>query len=268
MKLALIAAPAFALAGIPVDSVQPRQITTLDATQIVHEATLTPAQVMQVQKITLETIRNNSNLLLAQIDRVQSEKIQKVQAEDLNLIANNRAAILNQNNQLSFGNPKANVVLIEFIDYNCNHCKNLVRTLKEVTYNNKDIRVIVKEMPILGDRSVNAAKAVIAASRQDKYLTFQKYLLTSNDSFTEKNLLLAAKKLKLNVNKFEKDFKSLETKQYIAANLKLAESLKINATPTLVVTNTTNNFGKIIPGELNFQQINYIVDDARTNTLR
>lgn len=256
MKLALFAAPAFALAGLSVDSVQP-----------LHGATLTPEQVMQVQQITIETLKNNPNLIKEQIDTYQLDKIQKEQFADTKLIKQYKKQILSQNDNLTFGNSNASVVLVEFIDYNCSHCKNLVHTIKEATYNDPQVRVIVKEMPVLGKSSVNAAKAAIAAANQGKYLKFQNYLLTTKNAFNEKSLFMAAKQIGLNLKKFKADFNSKTTRRYIQKNLELAKLLKIKATPTMIITDNTTSFGKIIPGDLSFNQLNTLVLNAKSKTI-
>lgn len=224
---------------------------------------LNPQQIEQIKRITIETIKNNPELISSQIKKFQDEKITKTQTRDQNLIKNNKYALLMENNNLGYGNKKSAFTIVEFIDYQCSHCKKLASTLRKDFATKGNVRVIVKELPILGKNSVNAAKAAIAASKQGKYTKFQNYLLTSNQAFTEENLMKAAKQIKLNMTRFKKDFASNKTAKHLDKNLTLAKKLIINATPTIVVTKTDGSKGKIIPGSLSSSEINKLLSSLR-----
>ena len=256
MKFTALTLPILALAKLPIDSVQ---FASKD---------LSPSQIQQIEQITKDTIANNPALIAEQIENFQAKKIQAEQLLDQQIISKNKFELLSKYNELSFGNPNAKIMIVEFVDYNCSHCKQLLHTVKAATFNDNNVRVIVKELPILGKNSINAAKAVIAASKQGKYLKFENYLLSSKQRFTEDNLLKAAKSLQLNLKQFRQDFASRATQAQIDANFKLAKALFIKATPTLIITDNNVTFGKIIPGALNLKQFQKLIAKAKTSFSR
>jgi protein-disulfide isomerase len=243
-----------ALAYNSVDSVQ-------------NQNNLSANQKQQVVNIVLETIKQNPQVLIQQIEKYQLEKIRNVQLRDQRLVLDNKSEIFMENNKLSYGSPRASKVIVEFIDYSCKHCKTLARNINKLYETNRDFRVIVKELPVLGKNSENAAKAAIAASKQNKFMKYHNYLLTTNDSYTLKNLNREARRLKLNMKKFRADLKSANTRKYLEKNQSLAKKLHINATPTIIVSNSAGTNSKIIPGLLSQSQVSQLVNSLNSNNL-
>lgn len=256
MKLTTIILPALTFANLPFDSIQSANTN------------ISNSQIQKIEQITKDTIANNPALLAQQIEKYQTAKILSEQELDQQIISRNKTKLLDQYNGLSYGNPQAEVIVVEFVDYNCKHCQQLTHTIKEATYNDQHVRVIVKQLPILGRNSINAAKAVIAASKQGHYLKFQNSLLSNKQAFTENNLIKIAQKLQLNLKQFRLDYASKATQNQIDANFNLAKDLFIKATPTVIVTNPNASFGKIIPGSMNLTQFKQLVDIAKSSIIK
>src|SRR5690606_21617073 len=89
------------------------------------------------------------------------------------------------------GNPKGNVILVEFLDYQCGHCKSMSPVVSELIKSNKDLRVVIKELPIFGPSSNFAALAAIASTKQgqDKFQAFHKALFEAQTRFNKKFVL-------------------------------------------------------------------------------
>ena len=194
----------------------------------------------------------------------QQQKIVKTQALDLELIQRYQQEILGSKST-GYGNIKSDNIIVEFVDYNCGHCKQMINTVKALALSTNNIKVIVKDLPVLGISSENAARAAIAASKQGQYLAYQEYLLATKLPYSEDNLVSIANRLKLDQKQFIKDYQSLETKTQIAANRSLAKKLMITATPSIVVTNKSVTLGKIIPGALNTEQLKAIMQANSNN---
>lgn len=137
------------------------------------------------------------------------------------------------------GNPKGDVTLIEFFDYNCGFCKRALTDLVDLIKGDPNLRVVLKEFPVLGEGSVEAAKVAIAAHMQDKsgkkYFDLHQKLLANRGPVDKARALAVAKELGFDVARIERDMASDEVKATIAESIKLAEALGLNGTPSYVI---------------------------------
>lgn len=149
------------------------------------------------------------------------------------------AEIFGSPHQVVLGNPQGKVTLVEFFDYNCAYCKRALPDMLSLMKNDGDLRVILKEFPVLGDGSVEAARVAVAVRMQDptgqKYLEFHQKLLGSHGEANGERALAVAKEVGLDVERLKRDMASPEAKATIDENLKLGETIGITGTPTYVV---------------------------------
>ena len=142
-------------------------------------------------------------------------------------------------NQVVLGNPQGNVTMVEFFDYNCGYCKRAMTDMMELLQNDKNLKVVLKEFPVLGPGSVEAAQVATAVRMQDKtgkkYLEFHTKLLGGRGQADKAHALAVAKEIGLDVGRIEKDMESAEAKASIQESFKLAEALGLNGTPSYVV---------------------------------
>jgi protein-disulfide isomerase/sulfite exporter TauE/SafE len=141
--------------------------------------------------------------------------------------------------QVVLGNPQGKVTLVEFFDYNCAYCKRALPDMLSLMKDDGDLRVILKEFPVLGDGSVEAARVAVAVRMQDptgqKYLEFHQKLLGGHGEANAERALAVAKDVGLDVDRLKRDMASAEAKATIDENLKLGETIGITGTPTYVV---------------------------------
>ncbi|MHA1540299.1 MAG: DsbA family protein [Alphaproteobacteria bacterium] len=133
------------------------------------------------------------------------------------------------------GNKKGTVKIVEFFDYQCGYCKKVAKDLLEIAAKDKNIKIIMKEMPILGQTSILASAAALAAHKQGKYAAFHQALMTSRAPVTQESLITLARKKGLNISKFQKDIKDRSIAQEISDNIDLATALGISGTPAFIV---------------------------------
>ena len=136
---------------------------------------------------------------------------------------------------LVLGNPDGRTTVAEFFDYNCSFCKRNQPEVAKLIQSNPDVRVVIKEFPILGANSLFAAKAALASSRQGKYGEFHNALNRANVVKTKTSVLQTAKDIGLDVDVLQKDMQNPEIEQILASNRALARSLSIDGTPAFVV---------------------------------
>ena len=129
------------------------------------------------------------------------------------------------------GNPKGDVVIVKFFDYQCPYCKAVEPKLEKLMMDDKGVKIVVKEFPILGPESVIASKAALASVRQGKYAAFHHALMTYRGQLTDEVIFTAAKSVGLDVDKLRKDMISPEVADQLLANFNLARALKVSVTP-------------------------------------
>ncbi len=143
----------------------------------------------------------------------------------------------------SIGNAKADVPIVVFFDYNCGHCKNSLPALQNLVASDPSIRIVYKELPIMGPQSQTAAFAALAAKRQGKYAEFHVALMESVE-INEEVIKSISDRLGLNYATLQKDMSDPRLNEALNRNLRLASTLGINGTPGYVVG------GQIIPGAI------------------
>ncbi|MCF6198256.1 MAG: DsbA family protein [Hyphomicrobiaceae bacterium] len=133
------------------------------------------------------------------------------------------------------GNPKGDVTIVEFFDYNCPYCRKAFKDLETVMGQDDKLRVVFKEYPIFGGASLVAAKAALAARNQGKYFQFHKSLLEADSRITKDTVFRKAEQLGLDMVRLKKDMESSEVAASIAETKQLADRLGIRGTPAFYV---------------------------------
>jgi protein-disulfide isomerase len=174
---------------------------------------------------------------MAELDkRQQAADAEKHQAA----VKDNAKALFSSPNQVTLGNPKGDVTFVEFFDYNCGYCKHAMGDMLALL-KDPNLKVVLKEFPVLGPGSVEAAQVAVAVRMQDptgqKYLDFHQKLLGGRGQADKAHAMAAAKEAGLDMARLEKDMASPEVKATLTENFKLAETLGMNGTPSYVIGN-------------------------------
>ena len=154
-------------------------------------------------------------------------------------VAKNADTIFNSPRGVTLGNKDGDVTFVEFFDYNCGYCKRAMGDMMELMKADSKLKVVLKEFPVLGAGSVEAAHVAVAVRMQDptgkKYLEFHQKLLGGRGSADKARALAVAKDIGLDMGRLEKDLASAEVKNTIEENFKLAEAMGMNGTPSYVI---------------------------------
>jgi protein-disulfide isomerase len=141
--------------------------------------------------------------------------------------------------QVVLGNPDGNVTFVEFFDYNCGYCKRAMDDMLTLLKDDPKLKVVLKEFPVLGPGSVEAAQVAVAVRMQDKtgkkYLEFHQKLLGGRGQADKARALAVAKDIGLDMGRLEKDLANAEVKSTLQESFKLAEALGLNGTPSYVI---------------------------------
>jgi protein-disulfide isomerase len=169
-------------------------------------------------------------------------------------------AIYHASEDLVLGNPAGNVSIVVFLDYNCGYCQRAIPELNKLISADKNVRLIVKEFPILGPESMFAAKAALASAKQDKYAQFHAALTAKRGVKNKSRVLATAEKIGLDVAKLQKDMDDTSVTEVIARNHALARSLSIDGTPTFILDETIQP--SFMPYKILAQHVAFIRDNG------
>jgi protein-disulfide isomerase len=154
-------------------------------------------------------------------------------------VATNADAIFNSPRGVTLGNRDGDVTFVEFFDYNCGYCKRAMSDMLDLMKSDSKLKVVLKEFPVLGEGSVEAARVAVAVRMQDpggkKYLDFHQKLLGGRGPADKARAMAAAKDAGLDTARIEKDMASPEVRATIEENFKLAEAMGMNGTPSYVI---------------------------------
>jgi len=153
------------------------------------------------------------------------------------------------------------VILVEFFDYNCGYCKRAMADMLDLIKADAKVKYVLKEFPVLGEGSVEAAKVAVAVRMQDKtgkkYLEFHQKLLGARGAADKARAIAVAKDVGLDVARIEKDLASDEIKVTLEESMKIAEALGLNGTPSYVVG------ADVVVGAVGLKTLREKVNEAR-----
>ena len=207
--------------------------------QLSHAQSFSTAQRGAIEKIVREYLISHPEVL--QEAMAELEKRQTVaQAEKSKAAVKEHAkALFSSPKQVTLGNPKGDVTFVEFFDYNCGYCKRAMSDMLTLLKDDANLKVVLKEFPVLGPGSVEAAQVAVAVHMQDptgkKYLEFHQKLLGGRGHADKARALAVAKEIGIDMARLEKDMNGPEVKTTLQEDFKLAEALGLNGTPSYVV---------------------------------
>jgi protein-disulfide isomerase len=183
-------------------------------------------------------------------DNQQSSQAQKA-------IQEHRQALISDPETPIAGNPDGDVTIVEFSDYQCPYCKRAHASVKQVLASDGKIRLVFKDLPILGEPSRIAALAALAARAQNKHLALHNALMEYNGKLDRDRIMEIAASVGLDMAQLQKDMEDPKLKAIIDRNMALASALGVRGTPAFVI-------GKqFVPGAVDADTLKQMIADAR-----
>ena len=218
-------------------------------------------QKSEIEKIVRDYLVSHPEVLqeaMAELEKRQAAgEAEKHQAA----VKENAATIFASPRQVNLGNPQGNVTFVEFFDYNCGYCKRAMLDMFALMKEDPKLKVVLKEFPVLGPGSVEAAQVAIAVNMQDKtgkkYIQFHEKLLGARGQANKAAALAVAKEIGLDMARIEKDMASAEVKDTLQESFKLAEALGMNGTPSYVIGDN------VVVGAVGLEALREKVNTAR-----
>ena len=217
----------------------------------------TPQQRLEIVRILRDALRTDPSILRDAVQAAQQDDAARLDAATRAAVAAHRPALVADPADPIAGNPAGDVTLVEFYDTRCPYCRAALPAIETLLRADPNLRIVYKDLPVLGPNSVREAKGLIAAQNQGGYLRMQDAVMHAPAPLAEDALMAAAIRAGLDGSRFAHDMADPATAARIDANLKLAEALHVEGTPVFVVG------GQVIPGAVPLAQLQQAVENAR-----
>jgi protein-disulfide isomerase len=212
--------------------------------------------VEQIERIVREYLLREPQVIYDALQELQRRQAEAEAARQQAAIADNQSELLDDPTSPVGGNPEGDVTLVEFFDYRCAYCRRVVASMRALLDEDQDLRVVFKELPVLGPDSERAARAALASRRQGGYVPFHFALMAAED-LSLPGIRAAAEAVGLDADRLEADMMAPEVNAAIQANYALANELGIEGTPAFVIGN------QLIPGAVDKARLEQLIRDAR-----
>lgn len=229
--------------------------TGLDTNQAVKN-------IGDVEKVVAKWVEANPKAIIDSVVAMQKKASEIQQRDAQKNVSTKKDDLFNKKSDPVHSPKGYDVVLIEFFDYNCGYCKKAQSSIEELLKQDKKVKIIFKELPILGSSSIELAKLAIAVNISDagSYLKFHHALMKSNAKTTSEAIKIA-KDLGIDTEKLQKTLESKKSniEEQIKLNQDLASSIGINGTPAFIIGE------ELIPGAVDVNVLKEKISAQRKN---
>lgn len=202
---------------------------------------LDDAQKKEIGEFVRAYLLENPEILIDVQEALQRKQQAEQQAKAGQAIVDNKTSIFSSDYDIALGNPKGDVTIVEFFDYNCGYCKRALSDMDAIIAADKNVRFVLKELPILGPDSL-AAHKVSAAVRDiapEKYGAFHRALLGGEGRATEESAVAVAVELGVAEADIRKTMADKPHDDAVRQAYSLANDLGITGTPSYVIGEET-----------------------------
>ena len=210
-----------------------------------------------IEQVIREYLLNHPEVILESLQRAQQQQREAARAQARAAVAARRQELYQSPDSSVGGNPAGDVTIVEFFDYRCPHCRRMVPVIKALLAEDRGVRLVYKEMPILGEESVLAARAALAARGQGKYAEAHERLMAEAGPITPATLVATLAGMGLDGDRLRADMDAPEIGALLARELALAQALGIDGTPAFVVG------GELVVGAVDIGTLRGLVERAR-----
>ena len=212
----------------------------------------------EIKQLALQAILENPEVVMEAVGILQQRDAEAAEAQAEAILEDSRERLVSDENAPVLGNPDGDVTVVEFFDYNCPYCRRAGEEVEGLLERDGDVRVVYREWPILGDASVVAARAALAAREQGLYGEMHHALMQARARLDEAQIMGIAGEVGLDIDRLREDMEAPEVDAHITTSMQLAQSLGFSGTPSFVVGTT------LVPGLVQTDQLVEMVDDARS----
>ncbi len=211
----------------------------------------------RVKELVLEAIRENPEIVLEAVQIIERREQEQQAAAAARVLSENRDLLEKDPNAPVLGNPDGDVTVVEFFDYNCPYCRRVKPHIEALLEEDPNVRLVYREWPILGDGSVFAARAALAARKQGKYEEIHWALMGMRGRAEEASVIRVAEEVGLDIAQLREDMQAPQIDAHIAASMEMSRQLGFNGTPSFVIGDA------LVPGIIEADQMVRLAQEAR-----
>ncbi|MBL8836417.1 MAG: DsbA family protein [Alphaproteobacteria bacterium] len=217
----------------------------------------TPAQRDALRQLMREYILQNPEVLIEALESLEERRRTEGEQRARQMLVERREQIFNNPANPVLGNPEGNVTVVEFFDYRCPYCKQMHAPINQLRNEDRQIRFVHIQLPILGPDSVIASRAALAARAQNRYPQFHDALMTARGNLDEAAIIRIAQSSGLDIARLRIEMSNPAILQALDANRRLAEELGVTGTPAFVIGD------RLIPGAVDPATLRGMIQEAR-----
>lgn len=213
-------------------------------------APLAPTDRAQLQALVKETIMANPEIIPEAINALQEREVEK-------LLASNREAIEKPFAGAWAGAKDGDVTLVEFFDFNCPFCRQSSADVERLLAEDPKLRIVFRDMPVLGPDSERFAMASLSAAQQGRYVKFYRTVFAGQGGLTQERLIRSVRGAGLDEGRVANDLSSKAIREELEKNVELGRALGLTGTPSYVIGN------QILSGAVGYDALKEAVAQAR-----
>jgi protein-disulfide isomerase len=203
-----------------------------------HADEFSSAQRDEIGAVVKDYLIRHPDALREALDSMDKHEKQVEAEARQKIVADQYGVLFDSPHQAVVGNPKGGATLVEFFDYNCHYCKGALPDIARLMQNDPNLRVVLKDFPVLGPGSVEAAQVASAVRNQltgERFWQYHQKLLGMHGPVGKDEALAVAKELGVDLDRLEKDMANPDIRNGIEETMRTADALQINGTPSFVV---------------------------------
>lgn len=157
------------------------------------------------------------------------------------------------------GNKRGEITVVEFYDFQCEHCMNMGPVIGEIIAANPNVRFVFKDVPAHGPLSDFASRAALAAQKQGKYYQFIHAMMASNQALSQENVVAVADSVGLNIRKLKNDMYKKSVTQQLRSNFETGRAINLSGTPAFYFARSDAK---------DSENINYVIGEMSKNDMQ
>lgn len=229
------------------------------ATQPAH-AQMSGTERQAVEEVVRDYLLENPEIIMEALGVLERRSQERQESRQREGLSEHRVALEEDPAAPVLGNPEGDVTLVEFFDYQCGYCKQVSEPLQALLREDPNLRLVMKEFPILGPASLVGARAALAAQRQGGYEELHWALMAHRGQLTEDQILDIAEDTGLDIARLRQDMNDPTITEQLRSNHALAEALEIRGTPAFIVGD------RLLPGAVGLDSLRQLIAEARAES--
>jgi protein-disulfide isomerase len=220
-------------------------------------AEITPEQRKAIEAIIHDYLMQNPDVLIEALREAEAKANTETDAKAAQVLRDRHREVFDDPATPVGGDPRGDVTIVEFFDYRCPYCKQVHPAIQKLLDQDRKLRFVYKEFPVLGEQSDIAAHAALAARLQGKYEPLHNAMMAAKGQITEEVVYRLAGSVGLDVDRLKRDMTDPEIDRALSANRALAKALELRGTPGFIIGD------HVIPGAIDLDALKTMVADAR-----